>query len=276
MNKRTRLGIIAMGAALALLGGINIASGAAPGGAPNPVGPPDPPPLPVTASANTPSYLEDVFVPLDPCRFIDTRSGGGQLAANSSRNFFVTGTTGFLGQGGKSGGCGIPSAAKAVVFSITSVNTTGNGRLVGYPTGSAVPNSTTLSYHSGDKDTSAGTVKLGSGGKMSIKNFDFKTDIVVDVAGYYVPPIEGMVAPDGSLYNNNGRLVSAVRNSTGNFTVTVDKDVTYCSPTVTGYSGYVYASAYAFNTNKVQVYVWYLSGGTQTAYDGYFYLKVDC
>ncbi|RIJ78078.1 hypothetical protein D1871_04100 [Nakamurella silvestris] len=275
MKKKTRAGLVILAAALALFGGINIASGAASGTA-SPVGPPDPTPPPVTGAVNAPAHTEDVFVPVDPCRIVDTRAGGGILNAGSTRSFFITGTSGFIGQGGKSGGCGIPASAKAITFSITSGNTTGNGRLTAYPSGSSVPPSTTLTYHSGAKDTASGTVKLGTGGKMSVANFNYKTDIAVDVAGYFVPPIAGMVAPNATLYNNSGRLVSAVRNSTGNFTVTVDTDVTYCTPTVTGYSGYVYASAYAFNTNKVQVYVWYLSGSTQTAYDGYFYLNVVC
>ena len=53
-------------------------------------------------------------------------------------------------------------------------------------------------------------------------------------------------------------------------------DVSNCTPTVTAYSGYVYASAYAFQGNNVQVFIWYLSSGTATAYDGYFYLNVTC
>lgn len=277
MKRQLRFGIVALGAVLALLGGINVASGSGLQGVPDPAGPPDPPPLPVSAEALPPARAELLFVPIDPCRIIDTREGGGALVGDVVRSFFITGTTGFVPQGGKSGGCGIPAGAKSITFSITSTNTVRDGRVVTFPTGSTTPNSTTLTYHSGEKDTSSGTVKLGTNGKMSVRNFGATTDLVVDVAGYYVEQIEGMVAPSGSIYSGTSRIVSAVKNSAGNFTVTVDTDVTYCSTTVTGYAGNVYASAYAFNGNKVQVYTWYLSStGAQIASDFYFYLKVAC
>jgi len=111
---------------------------------------------------------------------------------------------------------------------------------------------------------------------MRLEHLVGSTHFVIDVVGYYAAQIEGMIAPNATIYSGGARLVSAVRNGVGNFTVTTDTDVTYCTPTVTAYSGYVYASAYGFNGTKVQVFLWYLSAGTQTAYDGYFYLDVTC
>src|SRR5436305_7260753 len=43
-----------------------------------------------------------IFVPVAPCRIIDTRLAGGAIGANATRAFLVTGTTGFEAQGGKS------------------------------------------------------------------------------------------------------------------------------------------------------------------------------
>ena len=68
----------------------------------------------VPALATTPTVSpETLFVPIAPCRIIDTRSGGGKIPSGSTRNFVVSGMTGFGGQGGTAGGCGIPTDAIA-------------------------------------------------------------------------------------------------------------------------------------------------------------------
>src|SRR5689334_11700721 len=46
-----------------------------------------------------------IFVPVPPCRIIDTRLAGGPIAANSTRSFKVNGVDAFQAQGGKDGGC---------------------------------------------------------------------------------------------------------------------------------------------------------------------------
>lgn len=229
-------------------------------------------------SSLPPAVQESTFVVLQPCRIVDTRVVGGKLTAGHSRAFYVRGTTGFTTQGGTSGGCGVPAAAGSVTISITSTQSSGIGKLTAYPTGTTTPSSTSLSYFASANLTTSTVVKLasGTGQVLSIADGVGSTHFVIDVVGYYAPQIAGMVAPDGSIYAGGARLVSAVHNSTGSYTVTTDTDVSYCTPTVTAYSGYVYASAYGFNTTKVQVFLWYLSGGTATAYDGYFYLDVTC
>jgi hypothetical protein len=90
--------------------------------------------------------------------------------------------------------------------------------------------------------------------------------------------IAGMVDPNGGIFAGSSRLVSATHTGLGTYTVTVDSDVSYCTPTVTAYSGYVFASAYNFNGTAVQVTLWYLDSTTHlpTGYDGYFYLTVNC
>ena len=51
-----------------------------------------------------------IYVPFPPCRIIDTRLGGGPLAAGQPRSFEVSGTENFAAQGGMEGGCGIPQS----------------------------------------------------------------------------------------------------------------------------------------------------------------------
>jgi len=139
------------------------------------------------AAPDAQEVLQTNFVPLDPCRIIDTRAAGGKLAANTTRNFFVKGTFGFSGQGGKAGGCGVSIFASAVAVSVTTTNSSANNRLVAYPTGSPVPTSTTVSYLKSANITGSTIVKLPSGDNpaMAIHNFAATTHAVVDVVGYY-------------------------------------------------------------------------------------------
>jgi len=230
-------------------------------------------------SSLPPAVQEATFVALQPCRIVDTRLAGGKMATNTTRSFRARGTTGFVLQGGKSGGCGIPTSATSITVTITAVSSTGHGFVRAWPFGGPVPTATILNTSNLINLSSGAVLTLGpSSGTFAftIGNYSSATHIVIDVGGYYAAQIEGMVSPSGSIYSGGARLVSAVHNSTGNYTVTIDTDVTYCTPTVTAYSGYVYASAYAFNGTHVQVFLWYLSAGTQTAYDGYFYLDVTC
>src|SRR4051794_9493276 len=54
-----------------------------------------------------------LFVPVTPCRVIDTRLAGGKVNANEVRSYRIAGTTGFEAQGGHAGGCGIPLGASS-------------------------------------------------------------------------------------------------------------------------------------------------------------------
>ena len=59
-----------------------------------------------------------IYTPVAPCRIIDTREpgAGGPILGNTTRDFMVTGTTGFESQGGHAGGCGIPEDATSVMI----------------------------------------------------------------------------------------------------------------------------------------------------------------
>ena len=88
-----------------------------------------------------------VFRPVTPCRIIDTTIAGSPIAANTTRNFQVTGTFGFAGQGGTPGGCGIPfGPAAAVVINYVAVAPAGAGDLRAFPFGTAVPLASIVNY----------------------------------------------------------------------------------------------------------------------------------
>ena len=60
----------------------------------------------VTAQALGDADSDLLFVPVSPCRIIDTRLAGGRIAPGPGgvRHFEVAGTTGFEAQGGQAGG----------------------------------------------------------------------------------------------------------------------------------------------------------------------------
>jgi hypothetical protein len=227
-----------------------------------------------------PAKSEAVFVSLTPCRILDTRVHGGAMAVNATRTFNVGGTSGFVPQGGKSGGCGIPTSATAIAATIGSVGQTHPGYLTAWPSNLARPLASNLNYGVGQPIATGGTISVqpGVGASLKIFNFGGPTQTWVDVTGYYAPQMAGMIAPDGSIYSGTSRIVSASQISTGVYRVNFDTDVSYCTPMVDTYNGHVYGSAYAFNGNSVVVYTWYIDATTHLEVPNsyYVYLSVTC
>jgi len=239
-----------------------------------------------TASAalvgNPPAKSESVFVPITPCRVADTRIAGGAIANGGTRAFYVRGTTGFNTQGGHVGGCGVPSSATGVTANVTvPAVSAGGGYMIGWPYGSSMPHTNFVTYPTQQTVTVNPIFALATGGadpSLAIRNQGHTAHVVIDVTGYYAPQLAGMVSSSGGIYNNSGRMVSATHVGTGIYKVDWDTDVTYCTPTVTAYSGTnVYASAYNFNTTSTYIYTWYLDGShAPTSFDTYVYVSLMC
>lgn len=274
MNKRSVLAAAA--AIVAVVVGFSVTSASA---APEP----SPPAVPHGVSAvplAAPSFQpvhEDVFVPITPCRIVDTRKAVGAFGNGTTRNYYVSGTVGFAPQGGKSGGCGIPKGATAIAATLISVSPSHNGYLRAWPNGLAEPTATVLYY---------GTASSSSGATMSIsttatqplriKNYRGPTHLVIDVSGYYVKQLAVMVSPSGTLYSGSSRALAASKVSTGVFTVQFDRNIEFCAATVTVYTSGYYASASTYvgsPYDTVQVRVFTPAGA---AVDQYFYLNVSC
>jgi hypothetical protein len=226
--------------------------------------------------------LESIYVPITPCRVADTRSStAGIMRHGKSRPFNIRGTTGFSGQGGTSAGCGIPAAATAVTVNTTTLNTTGDGTMTNYPAGATRPKSVFVTYRKGVPITSNPTFALASGSDPSIKIYTSKSsnaDLIIDVTGYYIPQIQALVNPSGSIYSGSPRVLSVTKLGTGYFRVETDTDVTYCTPMVHTYYSNEYASASTLSSTGVYVHVWYIDAVThaETPVDDYFYLTVTC
>ena len=87
-----------------------------------------------------------VYTPVTPCRIIDTRVAGGQILAGATRDFRVTGS-GFAGQGGVAGSCGVPvGPATAAVINLVAVLPAGAGDLRVTPFGTAMPTASIINY----------------------------------------------------------------------------------------------------------------------------------
>lgn len=218
--------------------------------------------------------FELVFTPITPCRVF---SAAGATPANQVKTYQITGNGNLTSQGGPNGGCGVPTYATAVFVSLTGGLSTAPGAMKAYASGTPQPGAVSLRYRANENATTGAIVSLNALGKVDVVATT-AAKATGDVTGYYAPQIEGLVSQDGSIYSGSPGILSSVRNSAGNFTVTVDRDVTYCTPIVSPYVGSgIYANAYAFNGDKVTVYMWRLdSTATPVGLDGYFYLAVHC
>lgn len=93
-----------------------------------------------------------LFVPLEPCRIIDTRQGNGQiLMPGEIRSFQVAGVTEFGPQGGTIGGCGVPAGgaepvASAVVLNLIAIDPVGKGNMLAWAYGEPQPFASSINY----------------------------------------------------------------------------------------------------------------------------------
>ena len=153
----------------------------------------------VQAAALGSATSELLFVPVPPCRIIDTRLPGGLsgvLAAGEVRSFQVAGETEFGHQGGNPGGCDIPAgaaepAAPAVVLNIVAVGPEGPGNLRAWPFGQPVPNAAVVNYAQVPGLNIANGVVLPIAGTSTVPaDLNIRADVsgthvVADVTGYF-------------------------------------------------------------------------------------------
>ena len=127
------------------------------------------------------------FVPLTPCRVVDTRNGDGTfggpaITGNSSRNFPLS----------LSGNpCGIPSTAVAYSLNVTVVPETTLGYLTIWPSGEGQPIVSTLNSPDGRVKANAAIVPAGMpSGSVSVYVTN-TTNVILDIDGYFATPTQG-------------------------------------------------------------------------------------
>ena len=121
------------------------------------------------------------FVPVTPCRLVDTREDRGlfgrpALVAQEDRDFAIP-----------QGNCGIPAAARVYSFNVTVVPRGPLGYVTLSPAGAARPFVSTLNSVDGRVKANAALVPAGAGGSISVYATS-ATDLILDINGYFVDP----------------------------------------------------------------------------------------
>ncbi|MCB0971955.1 MAG: hypothetical protein KDA97_10655 [Acidimicrobiales bacterium] len=274
--------------ALAVVAVVAAAAGMAYAGDDPDAQPPDPAPdQPIASGAQTNALLADgdnemVFVPIVPCRIIDTRQAGGKLQVGGSRVFDVRGDEStFAAQGGTAGGCDIPFFARGIETTITAVDSGSSGFLRAYPAQAPAPNATFMNYTSAFNVSNTGTLAIPGCTGLCIANEDLRlraygtaTHVVVEVNGYYLPQMGAVINSDGTIQDGN-RVTRASRLTTGGYEVGFDRDVSRCAYNATLYNTGGDAIRTAPRTSEADaVYVSVEQDGS--ASDERFYLEVIC
>jgi hypothetical protein len=133
-----------------------------------------------------------VFVPVTPCRIIDTRIAGGVIAANTTRSFDVTSASNYTAQGGDATNCGVGAvgAFAAAAINFTVVTPSAAGYITAFPYLATQPLAATVNYVAGDIRGNFAIVKLDQGAssvELSVYTFA-QTHLVADIVGYFIEP----------------------------------------------------------------------------------------
>ena len=136
------------------------------------------PATPVTQTFTVTTTAGLGFIPVTPCRVVDTRGstgslGGPALAAGSTRSFPLP-----------AGACGLPANASAYSVNVTVVPANTLGYLSLWPTGQPQPVVSTLNSLDGRIVANAAIVPAGTSGSVSVYATD-QTNVIIDVNGYF-------------------------------------------------------------------------------------------
>ncbi|MFI5117261.1 MAG: YncE family protein [Terriglobales bacterium] len=119
------------------------------------------------------------FVPVTPCRLVDTRpgqGGNGPIPAGTSEDFPIP----------QLGGCNIPDTAAAYSLNVSVVPASILGYLTIWPTGERQPLVATLNSLDGRIKADAAIVPAGYQGAVSIYVTN-TTNVILDINGYFAP-----------------------------------------------------------------------------------------
>ena len=117
------------------------------------------------------------FVPVTPCRIVDTRkpAGAPSIAGGTSRDFNIPASA-----------CSIPNTALAYSLNVAVVPSGTLGFLTLFPAGQTRPVASTLNSLDGRIKSNAAIVPAGTNGAVSVFASN-TTDVILDINGYFVP-----------------------------------------------------------------------------------------
>jgi len=183
------------------------------------------------------------FTALSPTRVVDSRRDGPPVGphrtpwdAGTMRNVQITGVA------------GVPPDATAVVVTATATYTTTPSFLTVWPAGDARPLASSLNWQAGWSIPNALTVKLGTGGAISVYNHSGRADVVLDVIGYFAPGSGQAFAPISPTRIQDSRPGTAVGAHVTPWTRGVTRDVVVTTGRIPTYASAVAANATVTNT----------------------------
>jgi hypothetical protein len=137
-----------------------------------------------------------VFVPITPCRLVDTRPAPTTVGTRAAP--LGPGEIATFQVHGSNGNCTIPTSAAAVTANVTIVAPTSDSFLSVFPADAARPNASNLNWRAGQAPTpNAVTVALSTAGAVSVFNERGDVDVIVDLVGYHQPGGSGAQGPQG-------------------------------------------------------------------------------
>jgi hypothetical protein len=119
------------------------------------------------------------FLP-SPQRLLDTRGPD----PNNPLPRYDGGSTHSIGV--TTAGIGVPDNARAIVANLTVTATSGYGFLTAFPTGVARPITSNVNWGEAQTVANSATIKLGTGGQISLYVEHSDAHVIVDVAGYVI------------------------------------------------------------------------------------------
>jgi hypothetical protein len=154
----------------------------------------------------SPAETPLLFIPVPPCRLVDTRTeygGGGPIQGGTFETFN-------LPQLAQANGCANLSSATAYSLNVTVVPPGPLGFLTIWPSGETLPYVSTMNSLDGRVKANAAIVPAGVSGGVSVYVTD-TSDVVLDIDGYFAPSGESTLA----FYPLPPCRVADTRNPTG-------------------------------------------------------------
>lgn len=133
-----------------------------------------------------------VYVPVTPCRVIDTRLAGGTIPASGTRSFDIASATSYTAQGGSATNCNVGNVGSigSAVLNFVAFKPDAAGYITAFEFGATQPLASTLNYVAGDIRSNLAVVPLDSssaGDDINVYTFA-QTHLVADIVGYFIAP----------------------------------------------------------------------------------------
>lgn len=125
------------------------------------------------------------YVPITPCRLVDTRPGDGNVGAPAA----PLGPDGVLtvaGWGDVAGDCNLPGDSTGLQLNVTAVDASQATFLTLYPQGATRPTASNVNVDGPAATPNSATVTLNpANGQFDVFNRFGTVNVIIDVAGYY-------------------------------------------------------------------------------------------